>query len=125
MKSIDAKVENLQVLMDRILVLPVMEVDKLKEMGVEIPDSQKNIDNKGNRSMSLRKATVINVGPGKDGKPVNVKEGDVVYLFPTTMEADIIIDDVLYLIFREQSIVLKEVKNNTTVEKTNKKIILN
>ena len=107
------KALNLEVTLDRVLVEPINdEYEKLISLDKK---SKQEIE-----SVKLSKCIIVKVGPGKDGKKVPFEPGDVVYTFPNTFEADITVDNVLYLVFKELNIVIKETKpvEETKVQET-------
>lgn len=80
---------------DRVLVKPAPAEEKTKG-GIIIPDTAKEKPQRGE---------VVAVGPGKDGNEMTVREGDVV-LYGKYAGQEIKIEDVTYLIMREDDVLL-------------------
>ncbi|MFP4459395.1 MAG: co-chaperone GroES [Candidatus Zixiibacteriota bacterium] len=85
---------KLKPLHDRVLVKPE-EVEKKTEGGLYIPDTAKK--------EKPQRGEVVAVGEGQGDTPLKVKEGDKV-LFSKFAGNDITIEDVEYLIMRENDI---------------------
>lgn len=120
---------NKEPLQDRIIVLAITE-DKIDEFetktGIVLGEGDKK-SIKDEKSSTLGPAIVIAVGPGKGASqvtsahdtPSTFSPGDKVYCFPNQIEADIMIDEVLYLVFKEDRVILKE-KPKATKSKVTK-----
>lgn len=80
---------------DRVVVKPAAADDKTKG-GIIIPDTAKEKPQSG---------TVIAVGPGKDGNPVSVSEGDTV-LYGKYAGQEFSHEGEDYLIMREDDILI-------------------
>lgn len=83
----------LEPILDRLVVLPEPQ-KKETESGLLLPDSKKERPQKG---------TVINVGPGRDGIPMNCKKGDEI-LFSKYAGIEVSDGTEDYLIIREADI---------------------
>ena len=106
-----------EMLLDRILVFPLVDEKEL--------DSSIIIDDHKRREMKsgeLQKAVVKKVGQGKpfevayydkNGEPIilyntpNLKEGDIVYVYPNCQEGLMTIEGVCYVIYFERNIIAK------------------
>lgn len=81
-------------LADRVLIEPISIEDKTAS-GIILPDT-------ADKEKS-EQGKVVAIGPGKPGKPMNVKKGDIV-LFAKYGPSEIKIDDKEYLIARQEDI---------------------
>ena len=82
---------GIEPLFDKIIVEPT-EVKNQTEAGFMLPESVKN---------EAKRGTVLAVGPGLDGKPMTVKEGDTV-LYGEYAATPINVDGRSVLIMREK-----------------------
>ncbi len=80
---------------DRVLVKPSPAEEKTKG-GIIIPDTVKEKPNKGK---------IVAVGPGKDGKPLSLKVGDMV-VYGKYAGQELEIDGETYVIMREDDVLL-------------------
>ncbi len=85
---------NIQLLLDRILVLPDSPKD-ISKGGIIIPETAKEKPQRG---------TVKSVGPGKKGDPISVSVGDVV-MYGKHVGMPLDLDGVKYLILRESDLI--------------------
>ncbi len=100
-------VDQLKIFADRVLVLPILEEEKAS--GIIIPEDIKLNQKKEMQSVMLARGRVVATGPGKDGKPMSVVPGDIVYLYASTSEADVKIGEDVYFLVREHNISMAEV----------------
>lgn len=128
----DKKPFPIQVLGDRVMVLPLMEDSDIEEIksadgqitfkkkGTSILLSDREVqDEKFRRQNTLAKCLVISVGDLNSGETgrriittldnIYITNGSIVYCFPTTQDAKMMIDSVEYWIYKEKAIVAKEI----------------
>ncbi len=86
---------NLKPINDRVVIKPAPAEEKTKG-GIIIPDTAKEKPQRGE---------VVAVGPGKEGKPVSVKPGDIV-LYGKYAGQEFTLDGEDYLIMREDDILV-------------------
>ncbi|RMD71968.1 MAG: co-chaperone GroES [Bacteroidetes bacterium] len=86
---------NLKPINDRVVIKPAPAEEKTKG-GIIIPDTAKEKPQRGE---------VVAVGPGKEGKPLTVKPGDIV-LYGKYAGQEFTLDGEDYLIMREDDILV-------------------
>ncbi len=86
---------NLKPINDRVVIKPAPAEEKTKG-GIIIPDTAKEKPQRGE---------VVAVGPGKEGKPLSVKPGDIV-LYGKYAGQEFTLDGEDYLIMREDDILV-------------------
>jgi chaperonin GroES len=85
---------NIRPLADRVLIEPI-SVEEKTESGIILPETASK--------EKPEQGKVVAVGPGKKGKPMEIKKGDIV-LFTKYAPNEIKVKDKEYLIAKEEDI---------------------